>query len=151
MYIVYNDVFFRYPEIAEWSYTEAHVNSNLIYYAEIELNGKLGTHFSVPFSAAHPTIKDLSIDLAYVKGLRMKDPDRAGKIAKFIDGRIQDIRDGKEYIYTDSGTTVNPTAPGQGIWSSTMDYPTVHSMLDEDSKYTRVSSEMLYDLADERT
>lgn len=148
MYIVYQDLFFRYPDIETWSFTEAHVNSHIIYYGEIELNSRLSSHFSVPFSGAHPTIKDLAIDMSYLKVLRTKDPDRAAKIEKAVLGRIEDIKAGKEYIYTDSGTQLVPNGSNMKVWSSTEDYPTVHSMLDSD--VSMIDSSMLYDLEQER-
>jgi hypothetical protein len=142
MYIVYQDLFFRYPEIEEWSYTETHVNSNLIYYGEMQLNSLLATHFSVPFSAAHPTIKDLAIDLSYLKALRTKDPDKAAKIEKAILGRIENIKAGKEYIFTGSGT-LTPEASNMRVWSSTENYTPVHSMLDAD--VSEIDPDLLYD------
>ena len=69
MYITYADLVARYPVI-ETKYTkDSEVNSHLIYWAEHELNSRLSSHFSVPFSAAHPTVKDLAIDLSYYRPL----------------------------------------------------------------------------------
>jgi len=147
-YANYAEAIQRYPLLATWSQTN--VESDLLYFAEMELNSLLASHFTVPFAAAHPTVKDLTIDLAYYRALRMKDPKKAREIREDIKGRIDDIKDGEEYIYTGSGTTIEPSGSGEEIWSTTMDYHPVHSMLDADDSLTMVSSERLQDEADER-
>ena len=147
-YITYSELITRYAALSTSS--ETNVNSDLIYYAEVELNGRLASCFTVPFAVAHPTVKDLTMDLAYYKNLRTKDPDKAEKLRKYIDGRIDNIKDGKEYIYTASGT-LEPVDSGiADIWSTTENYHPVHSMLDAEDPLTMVSSERLYDEADER-
>lgn len=152
MYAGYEDVIARYPMMKEIAPSPAAVNSDFIYYAEIEINSRFASHFTVPFGGTHPTIKDLTIDLAYYRMQRIKDPEKAEKIHKAIIGRIDDIKAGKEYIYTGSGTTIAPTLSGRTgeIWSTDMDYHPVHSMLGAEHEKTRVSSEQLYDLEQER-
>ena len=147
-YASYNDVIIRYPIVKTWGKTEAEISSDLIYYAEMELNSRLGTHFAVPFTTVYPTVKDLSIDLSYYRALRTKDPKKANEIRKAVLGRIEDIKAGKEFIYTGSGTL--EASGGIEIWSTTEDYHPVHSMLDAEDPLTDISSERLYDEADER-
>ena len=147
-YITYQELINRYSSIATWNMSQSIVNSDLIYYAEIELNSRLGTHFTVPFATAYPTIKDLTLDLAFYKALRTKDPKKANEIRKAVLGRIEDIKAGKEFIYTGSGTL--EASGGVEIWSTTEDYHPVHSMLDAEDPLTDISSERLYDEADER-
>lgn len=149
-YATYNEVITRYPLIETLGKTASEVSSDLIYYSEIEINGRLGVVFSVPFDAAHPTIKDLTIDLAYYRAIRIKDPDKAEKLWKSVIGRIDDIKAGKEDIYTGSGTLEMDIMPGAEVWSTTQDYHPVHSMLDAEDPLTMVSSERLYDEANER-
>lgn len=129
MYITYTELVARYDAIATMFATEAGVNSGCIYYAEAELNSRLASHFAVPFSAAHPTVKDLALDLAYWKALRTRDPKKAKEIEDAVLGRIQAIKDGHEYIYTGSGTVLLPDGAGQEVWSTTKDYHPVHAML----------------------
>jgi len=147
-YADYNDVIIRYPIIASWGKTESEVSSDLIYFAEMELNGRLGSHFTVPFTTVYPIVKDLTIDLAYYRALRTKDPKKANEIRGAVMGRIDDIKAGKEFIYTGSGTL--EASGGIEIWSTTEDYHPVHSMLDAEDPLTDISSERLYDEADER-
>lgn len=134
MYITYAELIERYDTLASWAGSEAAVNSGLIYYAEIELNSRMASHFSVPFSAAHPTVKDLAMDLAYWKAMRTRDPKKATEIEDAVLGRIQAIKDGKEYIYTGSGTIMLPEGAGQEVWSTTMDHHPVHSMLEPEEE-----------------
>jgi len=149
-YVNYGEVIARYPLIETWGKSETEVNSDLIYYAEVELNGRLGSHFSVPFSVAHPTIKDLTIDLCLYRILVTKDPDKAEKFKERIIGRIEDIKNGDEYIYTGSGTTIDASGSEQEVWSNTMGYVPTHSMLDPESTYTEIDPDAISDLEDER-
>lgn len=151
MYINYSDVIQRYPLLKTWSGNSPMLNDE-IGYAEKELNGRLATHFSVPFSGAHPTIKDLSIDLTYYRTLRLRDPDKAAKFKDDIIGRINDIKNGDEYIYTDSNTTITANATGASeIWSNLEDYHPTFSMLDADNAYSMVDSARLEAEEDERS
>ncbi len=151
-YVSYTDVTQRYPLMEEVADSPALVSSSFIYFAEIEINSRLASHFTVPFEAAHPTIKDLAIDLTYYRMQRFRDPKKAESVRKSVMGRIEDIKKGDEYIYTGSGTTIMPTlsTEKEEFWSNDMDYHPVHSMLGADHPETRVSSDALYDLEQER-
>lgn len=150
MYITFEDLVARYPIIETKYKKSSEVNSHIIYWAEHELNSRLATHFTVPFSAAHPTVKDLAIDLSYYRTLLTLDPDKAEKFKKAVIGRVDGIKAGDEYIYTDSGTVIATEGANDEIWSSTMDYSPTHSMLDAESEYTHISSDRLYDEENER-
>ena len=149
MYITYAELVERYDTIASWGGSEAVVNSGLIYYAEMELNSRLATHFAVPFSAAHPTVKDLAMDLAYWKALRTRDPKKAKEIEDQVLGRIERIKKGEEYIYTGSGTIMLPEGSDQEVWSTTQDFHPVHSMLEPEEE--QVDPERLDSEEDERS
>lgn len=148
-YISYDEVLVRYPLTNTWSEKESHVNSQLIYYAENEIDALLAPAYSTPFSAAHPTIKDLSLDLCKYKILLDQDPEKAKAIWDIIKDRIDMLKSGEMQITTGSGS-IEPTAPGADIWSNTEDYLPTHTMLDADSPYTRIDSSMLNDLENER-
>ncbi len=66
-YVKYLDVIARYSILKTWGKSETEVTSDLIYYAEMELNSRLASHFSVPFSDSHPTVKDLTMIYAITK------------------------------------------------------------------------------------
>ncbi|HNS91277.1 MAG TPA: hypothetical protein PKJ72_14660 [Deltaproteobacteria bacterium] len=149
-YATYDDLILRYPAASKWAATPSEVNSGMIGYAENQINGILAGHFTVPFDGAHPTIADLTIDLAYARGMITRDPRGAKAVMDMVMGRIKDIRDGKEYITTASGTTIYATGGGSDIWSTTKDYHPVHSMLDAEAAHTMISSSYLEALEDER-
>jgi phage gp36-like protein len=148
-YISYNEVLTRYPLTGTWSEKESHVNSQLIYYAENELDSMLAPSYSTPFSAAHPTVVDLSLDLCKYKILLDQDAEKAESIYNIIEKRVEKLLSGEMQIITGSGS-IEPTAPGAEIWSNTKDYEPTHTMLDEDSYYTRVDSSLQSDLENER-
>ena len=150
-YTTFAELIIRYPVTAKWAANTVDVSSDLIYYAEMELNGRLASHFSVPFSASHPTVKDLTVDLAYYNALKTRIPKDAKIIHDVVIGRIDNIKEGKEYIYTGSGTTIAPSAQTAQIWSNLEDYHPVHTMLGAENAFTRVSSGLLEALEDERS
>lgn len=128
----------------------SNINSDYIYYAEKEVEARLAPVYSVPFSAAHPTVKDLCIDMAYLRWLRMHKPKDGKIIQESIDDRINRVLDGSEPIITGSGS-MEPTASGGDLpGSTTEDYHPAHSMLGAENEYTMISSDRLYDLEDAR-
>ena len=129
MYIAYEDLVARHSIMKTWGKSPTEVNSDLIYYAEAELNGMLASSFVVPFDAPHPTIKDLAIDLTYCKALFTKDPKVAIQYKKEIILRIENIKKGVENIYTGSGTMILPTITENMPWSSSENYLSTHTML----------------------
>lgn len=129
MYINYSEVTLRYPMLNTWANSCFMIVSDTIIYAEQCVNSLLAPCFSVPFDGAHPTVKDLSIDLTYYALLNIKSPDKAVKLKDNIIGRINRIKSGKEYIITDSYTIIKPSITA-GAWSSIMDYHPVFCMLD---------------------
>jgi len=149
-YATFKEVTTRYAVIKSWGKTEIEVSSDLIHYAEVELNSRLASHFDVPFPVAYPTIKDLTIELTYYRAMLTRDPDKAVKIHDAIIGRIEDLKEGKEYIFTGSETII-PSGADQVIWSPLMDFHPVHSMLDAESPYTAVDSSLIDELESERS
>lgn len=146
-YITYEELVLRYPLVKKWGSEDANetfVNSYMIYYAEHEVNSRLASHYSTPFSAAHPTVKDLTFDMCKYRMLQDQDPKKASEFAKFVDERIEKLKNGDEYIFTGSDTVISPSGSGTEIWSTVQDYNPTHSMLDEDSQYTLVDSSRLY-------
>ena len=149
-YVTFADVVLRYPLLKTSYQFTADVSSDVIYYAEKQLEGMLASHFTVPFAAAHPTVKDLAIDMSYYKAISLVDPDKAEKIWTTIGRRIDALKAGKESMITGSGT-LDPAATSRGaVWSNVSDYHPVHSMLDADDGYTMISSERLIDEIDAR-
>lgn len=155
MYITYDDVVIRYPIVSKWASTKTEVDSGLIPFVENELDSRLASAFTVPFSDTPLIIKDLSMDLIYIKMLSTRISGKEQMVAYeklmgAFDKRIERLISGTDNIITDSGTIINPSGSANEIWSSNEDYPPTHSMLDAEDNVTRVSSERLYDEAWER-
>lgn len=148
-YISYEELLVRYPLVDTWSDKASHVDSFIIYYAENEVDAMLSPAYSVPFDAAHPTVKDLSFDVCKYKVLADQDAKKAKEIYDLIQDRVENLLNGKAQIITGSGTLA-PSAPGEEVWSNTKDYLPTHTMLDEDNAYTQVDSSQLFDLENER-
>ena len=147
MYITGEDVFRRYPVMRNWGMTPQLVDSDLIPYAEAELNGLLSGAFAVPFTdgSSSFTIKDLSIELTYCKALFTKDPKQWTARHQAVLDRIERIKLGQETISdVGSGTASSLNE----AWSSTINYAPVHGMADaEDS---RIDPMQLRDERDKR-
>lgn len=150
-YIDYNELIARYPLVKKWDDRADIVTSHLIYYAEHQLDALLATHFSTPFSAAHPTVKDLTLDLCKYRILLDQDPTKAKSIWDIIMDQIEMLKNGDMGIMTGSGTEIFESSEAAEIWSNTGDYHQTHSMLGDDSAYTVVDSSMLEDLESERS
>lgn len=151
-YITVTELKNRFPQFDRWNEgSETLINSVMIYYSEIELNSRLADMFTVPFAAAHPTVKDLTMQIARYRLYEDMDAKKAADYKKIIDGRIEAIRKGEEFIYTESSTILEPAGAANEIWSNTDEYHPVHSMLDAENPYTQISSDYLDELESERT
>lgn len=151
-YITPTELKNRFPQFNSWNVgTETLINSVMIYYSEIELNSRLADMFSVPFSAAHPTVKDLTMQIARYRLYEDLDAKKAVDYKEIVDSRIEAIRKGEEFIYTESGTVLEGSGALNEVWSNTGEYHPVHSMLDAESPYTMISSDYLDELESDRT
>ena len=145
MYITYNEIILRYPMLATWSDSCDTVTNDTMVYAEHELNSLMATHFSVPFSGSHPTVKDLAMDLVYYKTMIVKDPEKAEQIKDAVLGRIDRIKAGEEYIITDSHTTIVPDASiaGGEVWATNINHHPVFSMLDPENELSIIDEDRI--------
>jgi hypothetical protein len=148
-YITYDEVTVRFPLLKTWSDKESHINSFMIYYAENQVDEMLAPAYSTPFSAAHPTVKDLSLDFCKYRMLLDQDAEKAEAIFNIISARIEKLLGGEQYITTDSGS-IAPSAASDEVWSNTGGYLPTHTMLGADDPYTRVDSGLQADLENER-
>lgn len=143
-YIDYEDLAARYRIFDTTSNTV--VASDSIYYAEREVEAALAPAYSVPFSANHPTVMDLCIDMVYVRHLRSKEPKIGMQLDKALRERIKRIVSGDEPIITGSGTLLSSSSGADLPASTTEDYYPVHSMLGAENEHTMISSDRLGDL-----
>ena len=151
-YATFEEVVLRYPIVSTWAVSSDDIKSNLLIYSDIELNSALSPEFTVPFSDTPPIIRDLSIDMSYLKLLMRQDIEKAVCFKEFLYNRIKQIKAGEVGIVTDSGTVIEATKGFTfGIWSTTMDYNPTESMLPEYSPYTMVDSNYIEHLEDIRS
>ena len=150
-YVTYDEMILRYPIVKTENKGVETVNSDLIYYGEVEVNGRLGTNFAVPFpTPAPPIVKDLTIDVAYHKFLRKKDPEEAAKLWEGIFNTFKALNEGKMALVTGSGSIIQPNNADSTFWSNVESWHPTFSMLDAQSELSHVSSERTYDEEVER-
>lgn len=97
------------------------VNSHYIYYAERELDARLGTHFTTPFSSDNITAKDLTLMLVNVRYHEDTDDKKAKRLREAIEKKFDNLINGvTQMITTTSGNTI--IANGSPVYSSTEPY-----------------------------
>lgn len=120
---LYERIVSRYKVIG--TLDRSYVETDLLPYARVELNGLLAGHFDIPFAEDYSIFIDLLLDLAFYREIRTRDPEKAEKTRDDILGRITRITQGKEKIWT--GTEhISPVSPQ--VWSTTIDYDPTHTM-----------------------
>lgn len=114
-YITINDVGSMFNRLDTVDTTA--INSYHIPYAEAYIEGALGNSFPIPFSSNNVTVKDLSLDMVYLRVSNLNFEDRTAKL-KEINDRLQRIRDGIEAMVTTDGTPLQMI--GDAVFSNTM-------------------------------
>lgn len=150
-YATYSQTVFRHNVLSTLVNTVTNVNSDLLFFAKAEIDDRLSVAYDTPFDAAHPSITNLCIDMAYWIYLRMSDPEKANEILEPINAKFERLIAGEEYIVTGSGTMIKPDNADNVIWSTSQDYDNTFSMLDSESKYTHIDSNMLQDEINKRS
>lgn len=135
----------RYPEIAK-SKDSTEVASGYIFFAEADIDSRLASRFTVPFSSNNVTAKDLAIDLTYLKVYQFKDPEKAKLIEESINARIDRLLAGGSSMMTTSGDTL--TSVGGTVYSTTGNYAPTFGMGNVEDFL--VNSAQLQDEADSR-
>ena len=102
-----------------------HIESNFIYYAENELDGRLSPVFTVPFSSNNVTATDLSIDMTFCRAGNLKAEERK-EVCDAIDMRIKRLIDGLDDMLLADGTVL--ATVGGTVYSTTMNYHPVFGM-----------------------
>ena len=125
-YINWNDVVDRYRSVSDKDATV--VGSSFIPFAETEVDGRLAAKYSTPFSSNNLTVKDLCIDLVYIKvgNLNIKETE---KLQAQVNSKVARLLNGEEIMITSSGDQIVPGVSG-GLWSSTGSYHPVFGMGD---------------------
>lgn len=145
MLINWNDVNIRYPETVKLA-DATQADSSWVPYAIRELEARLSTSYTVPFSINNMTAKDLAIDLTYAKVYRYKDNEKAESISKYVSDQIADLIGGKMSMITDTGEVILGSI---GVmYSTTENYHPVFGM--SPTEYSIVSSQQIWDEEDAR-
>lgn len=150
-YITYQELITRFPLIkTKYADSATDVTSDLIAYAEADLNGRLGSVYATPFNPVPPIVKDLTMNLAYCNFLGTSNPKKAKIVCKLVNERIEAIVEGRVSIATGSGTVLDPANDTGEMWSNVGSYHPTFSMLDAESPYSRVDSGRIWDEEEER-
>jgi len=120
------------------------VNSHFIYYAEKWVETKLSPGFTVPFDAAHPTVKDLVIKATLCRFER--DPELRAACREELQEDITALLSGAEGIMTGSGTLMASTAMTE-VSAQGSGYKPTFDMRDYPDQ--RIDPDLLDDLDDE--
>ena len=124
-YIDWDDVVNRYRTISDRDSTE--INTSFILYAEAEVDGRLATKYSVPFSSNNITAKDLAIDITYIKAgnLNIEETER---LQKMVDDKFKRLLEGEEVMLLADGIALSADVGGT-VYSTTQDYHPVFGLL----------------------
>ena len=117
----------RFGELATKT-TAINAESAFIGPAEVELEGRLGGFFTVPFSTNNLTVRGLAAELAYLKAVLPDDSAKTEQIRDAVDKSIADLIAGRRQMITSSGETIGTA--GNQPWSSTKEYHPVFNMRD---------------------
>lgn len=115
-YIKWDEVQARYASLATIGGADE-VNSASLVYAEAEIDSRLGQKFTLPFSNNNLTIKDLCIDLTYIKAANITIEERQILIDD-LNMRVDDLLMGKSVMVVSSGVSI--ATIGDTVFSSTM-------------------------------
>ena len=122
-YVNWGDIVGRYAALDKKG-GASEVSTSWISPIEFQIDGLLSPEYSAPFSSNNETVKDLCIELAYIRMGNINIKDRKELKDNFME-RIKRIKSGSEAMMTSSGDSI--VAVGDTIWSSTEDY---HSVFD---------------------
>ena len=126
-YIDWQDVVDRYRSVSDRDATE--IGSSFIPYAEAEVDGRLASKYTAPFSNNNMTVKDLCIDLVYIKvgNLNIEETE---KLQTMVDAKFERLINGDEIMFTSSGDQISQSVAGT-VWSNTKDYHPVFGLSEQ--------------------
>lgn len=144
-YATYNEIIARYPAAADIG--EASVNSNFLFFAENEINGLLGRHFTAPFSDNNITVKDLTIELSLIRIYTHTSPSEAKRRRDIFDKKISNLIEGEEVMLLTDGSQITSSVGGT-VYSTTSGYTPIFGFSEiEDSE---IDPDLLDDEEDAR-
>ena len=144
-YIDWKDVVDRYRTLSDKDSTE--VGSSFIPYAESEVDGRLAAKFTTPFSNNNLTVKDLCIDITFIKAGNLS-VEETEKLQEAVDAKFERLLNGDELLVITDGTVIGQDIAGT-VYSTTQDYHPVFGMGNIEDMV--VSSDQITDEADARS
>jgi len=136
-YITYSDIVNRHELVGDQGAGE--VDSSYIRYAEFEIESSLASKFPIPFSTNNVTVKDLCIDMTFIKLMRTSGDDfNTEKLEDSLKERIEKLLNGKSLMITNSLETIGKSDSSVYVGKS---YKPVFGMADVE--YSEVSSSRL--------
>lgn len=124
-YATPDEIIQRYPSLKGTG--AAVIDSAFVLYAENDVDGLLGRHFTTPFSSNNITVRDLVIDMTYLRAASLK-PSEQEKRQADIDRRVADLIGGNVGMLVSSGSPIY-SAGGGAAYSTTADYHSVFDLL----------------------
>ena len=118
------DVLGRYPLLTRANSDASAANAAWIVPAEVQLESQLARKFSVPLvnTSGNFTVKDIVIDMVWLRAHNPYDDKRAESLRKSINERIDMLLKGKMQMMGDDGEVLAKSSGGV-VWSNTMNYP----------------------------
>jgi hypothetical protein len=144
-YITWDDVVQRYTDFADFG-GAVKAASHYISVSEARLDAMLATHFSVPFSSNNAVVRDLAIDMTFLRAARGLSEGERTSIQGRVNDTIKALKEGTMVMITDSGEVQRQDV--SRAWSSTQDYHPVFGM--HDPLDWVVSSQQIIDEASDR-
>lgn len=121
-----SDVHNRYPRTLTDSRAAATLEAAYLVPAEAEVDARLGSRFTVPFSSNNITVKDLVIDMTMLRMGTYKERDE--QLRKDVDARIKALLDGTMIMVDSAGAAL--AYPASGVINTTADYHPTFGMGD---------------------
>jgi hypothetical protein len=126
-YITWDDVVHRYTDFSDFG-GAVKAASHYIAAAEARIDGLLGSHFSIPFSNNNVTVRELSIDAAFMHAARGLSKEEYARINDRIMDTVTMLKAGDMVMVIGSGQIHRSDI--SRAWSSNQDYHPVFGMHD---------------------
>jgi len=123
-YINWKDAVIRYPSLSTVG-GASEVGSTWIGHVEAQIEGMLSSSYTIPFSNNNETVKDLAVELLYIRVGNLKVKEAKSMREDFM-SRIKNIKSGNESMITSSGKVVPMV--GDTIYSSTSAYSPIFDL-----------------------
>lgn len=141
-YLSWAAVLARYAEFDKLpNVSSTSVQDAMMDMAEAELNSRLASRYTAPFSSNNMTAISIGVDVLYVQNQLTRQPEKAKALMGSVDSRIAALLDGSASMIDSTGTVLDVS--GTVVWSSSENYPPTFGMSPIEESV--VSSAQIYD------